>query len=69
MELDELTLEEIVLIKSYCLENARHDDMGAFQSRAMATALSGVQWSNDIGQRLTFSALVNRYGYQGSDGG
>lgn len=68
MELGELTLEEIVLVESYRLENARQDYMEAFQSRTIATAHSWVQWSNGIGQRLTLSAFVNSFGYQGSDG-
>ena len=66
--LDDLTDDEIVLIRERRAKKAQREAVRAFQHKAIATAHAFSDWSEASGEGLTFSTFINTFGYQEMDG-
>jgi len=68
MHPNDLSAEEVALVKSHREERALKLAALVFQRKAIATALSFKDWSAESGEGLTFSTFVNSFGYQDGEG-
>lgn len=64
----DLSPEEIAVIQRRRDEQATQDARIAFQKKAISTAYSFSNWSDENGYELTFSTFINDYHYQDDDG-
>lgn len=65
---DWLSDDEIALVQGYRAEKAQREAARAFRRKAIATAHAFDGWLDASGEGPTFSAFINTFGYQGSDG-
>lgn len=66
--MDELSDDEIALIRGHRAQKAQREAGRAFQRKAIATAHAFADWSEASGEGLTFSTFINTFGYQEADG-
>lgn len=66
--LDDLTDDEIAMIRERRAEQAQRKAARAFQRKAIAAAHAFDDWSEASGEGLTFSTFINTFGYQDADG-
>lgn len=62
--MDELSDDEIALIREHRAKKAQREAARAFQRKAIATAHAFDDWSEASGEGLTFSTFANTFGYQ-----
>ena len=66
--MDELSDDEIALIRGHRAKKAQREAARTFQRKAIAMAHAFDDWSEASGEGLTLSTFVNTFGYQDADG-
>lgn len=68
LTVDGLSQEETAAVLRMRKERDDRAAADAFVSKAIATAHAFDVWSKQSGEGLTFSTLINTFGYHGTDG-
>lgn len=68
MQVNDISEEEIALIKEHREAEAAKKAAADFHRKALFTAHEFCEWSVRTGEGLTFSTFINAFGYQDKDG-